>query len=179
MEVLNDNSFVDFNEEDIEIPFSGNIEASFLNVQKVLEENNQGKLKLEVLKSISSILNYLAEYGNVHENLVFETAQLYVLIKHSKLDLIKAEKYFAKFALEACADLIKKEKDIDEYITNIFENKKFTFISKIKIAELIYELENQKIKAENEFYKEAVCVLSKYAQNSQKDLIEKLSFIIK
>ena len=95
------------------------------------------------------------------------------------MDLAKAEKYFAKFALDACAYLIKNSKDIEEYITNIFENQKFAFISKIKIADLIYELENKKIKAENEFYKQAVYVLSKYAQNSQKDLIEKLSSIIK
>ena len=181
MEILNNNSVVELGEDYVELPFAGSVEESFNFVQAILDENNLSNLKLKVLENISNVVDILVEHGNVHENLVLDTAQLFIMAKHSGINLDCAKDFFGKHSIAAAKLILNDFHTIEKNIKYLFENEDYPFIAKIKIADIIFELKNLKTKSARKnhlAFKEAEFILATYEQNFQKGLINQLKLII-
>ena len=180
MELFDENSNFDFSEGYVDFPFAGDIETSYLKIEKLIDEHNLKQTKLNVLKNIMDVIDLLTGLGNGYEELLLDTAQLYILSKLTKIDLNSANKYFDKYAIEGAKILSNKILDKNEYIESVFENKEYRYLGKIKIADYIFELKEfgkNKLKSLDKF-DEIKLVVSKYENKSQKDLMKKLKEMV-
>lgn len=180
MELFDENSNYDFSEGYADLPFVGNFEKSYLKIEKLLNEHNEEKNKLKVLKNIIEVINLLMDIGNGYEELLLDTAQLYILLKHTGLDVNNVNKYFDKYAIAGSKILSEKSFDREEYINSIFENKEYMYLGKIKIADYIFELQEfgKKNLKDNGKLDEIKMVISKYEEKSHKDLMTKLKKMV-
>ncbi len=171
MKEFGDGVSVMIGDEFDDFPFLGNSSQTFLSVQEILKNINFAGADL-VLENISVVLGILAEVGNVQESLVFDTAQCYVLAKYAGLDAAKQNKNFGKHAIFAAQILLKTSN-----LVEIFENENYAFVSKIKMADLIFEI----LKKVNfdQAKQEAEFVVKNYDQKTQKDLMQMLKSVAK
>ena len=181
MEFIDEKVIVDFNDYDNLLPFMGDLKQSFSKIEEIIDKNGFSKDKLSILKNIVEVVDYLAEFGNVHEQLVFDTAQVYILFKFTALEIEKVEKYFSKYVLLGAKIMVENFHNFDLYMKNVFDNDEFTYLSKIKIADYIFELKSYKAKADMKksmFYKQAQVIIDKFGDMSQKGLMNELKAIV-
>jgi len=181
MEIIDEKIIVDLSEQDDFLPFYGNIEETFSTIEEILDENGLSNKKLQILENISNVLDYLAGIGNVHEKLVFDTAQLYLMQKYVNLDSKLLKKYFSKYAVAGAKVLSEGFENTKKYIEQIFENRDFLYLSKIKIADYIFEaaeLSKENKLANSVLLDEIQYVIDKYGSNSQQGLMNKLKSIV-
>ena len=180
MDILNENITLDLTQEDDLLPFVGNIKDSFRIIERVLDENKLSSQKLDILKNITYVIDYLAEHGNVQEQLVFDTAQLYVFNKHTQADLNLTKDLFGKYAVEGAFVLSYQNENRTEYLKRIFENNDFLYLGKIKLADYIFELNlaNSLNKKNNDLINEIKYVIEKYEDRMQKGLLNELKSLI-
>ena len=174
MDFIENNIFVNFDEYDNDLPFAGNLKDTFYKIEEIIDANRCEKNKLSVLKNIADVVDCLIDVGNVQERIVLDTAQLYVLIKHTGIDEEKIKSYFGNHVIDGAKLMLKNFNDIAINLRNIFENEKYLYLSKIKIADIIVELKAYQSYEEME----ANIILEKFNHLSHKQLISKLSEII-
>lgn len=181
MEIINNINDLTLNDEYIDVPFSGSIEESFNLIQMILEQNKKSDLKLAILDNISHVIDLLAGIGNTQESIVFDTAQLYILSKHSNINLNKAVRYFDEYSINGAKILSETRTEFDKKINMIFANNEYPYLGKIKMADLIYEL--MKIRNDINYknhkaYDDAKQIILKFENKTQKDLLNALKALI-
>lgn len=181
MEIVDENIVVDFSEEDDLLPFSGNIKDSFYKIEHILDENNLSSSKLLVLKNTMEVVDYLVGLGNVQEQLVIDTALVYILLKHVDVNEKILVDYFNKFVISGAFDMVK---NIDNFEFNsklVFENRDHLYLSKIKVADYIFELksfDNENDMRKSSIYRQVKIIIERYRTNLQKDLLNELLSIV-
>lgn len=180
MELFDDVSNVDFSSDYFDLPFAGDIEASFDKIENLLKNERLENLKLAVLKNAAEVIELLTGFGNAYEELVLDTAQLYILAKLTKLNLDKAATYFDKYAIEGAKILANNTLLEEEYIKSVFENREYRYLAKIKIADYIFEIkENGKQRCKQSGKLDEIKkIINLYGEKSQKDLMKYLKEII-
>lgn len=101
------------------------IEACF-DAEKVNEET-----KDKVLTKIVKIVKILVEDGDTYEDIVINTAQLYIFAKEFNFSSDDISSLGGRFVAEGVKTLLTND------IKAIFENKDMLYLGKIKIAELV------------------------------------------
>lgn len=181
MEFIDENIVVDFNDYDILLPFAGDLNRSFEKIEEIIDNNGFSGNKLLILRNIVEVVDYLAEQGNVQEQLVFDTAQLYIMLKYTAMEISKVQNYFGKYVVEGSKLMVENFENFELYMKNIFENSEFLYLSKIKIADYIFELKQFKSKSDMKksvYYSQAQEILKKYGDVLQKGLINELKGVI-
>ncbi len=177
LEILNNDTILFLNEENIDLPFIGNIDETFNELLRVLDINKMAEKKADVLKNTSSVIEMLVGIGNTHEKEVLDAAQAYILLKHTRLNDDVLKDYFGKYSIDAAKVLINSYSQPSEYYKAIFENDEFPYVSKIKLADYIYEINSQKETLKNidtNLFEEINYVISNYENKTQKGLMQLL-----
>jgi len=181
LEILNNDTILFLNEENIDLPFAGSIDETFNELLRILDANKLVSKKTDVLKNTSSVLDLLAGVGNTHEKEVLDAAQAYILIKHTKLKTDVLNDYFGKYSIEAAKVLSQNHSQPSEYFEAIFENNECPYVSKIKLADYIYEIKTQKEKLgsiEPKLIEEINYVISNYENKAQKGLMQLVKSLV-
>ncbi len=163
--------FFEISENEL-FPFSKTWKKTFEAIEKSLTEINNETEKERILQKVSNIVNVLVRYGTTYEDLVLETAQLYIFAKEAKIDANVFEKVYGKGMVESIFSL-NNTLETEAKQQDVFENQKHKYLGKIKIAEYIGEL----ITRENiskELLEEIDMVIKNYKERSHKGLMKML-----
>lgn len=170
---------INFTENDDYMFCIGDVQESFEHIEKIISKNKKDNLKYDILKNMSSVIGDLVYKGSVYERLVLDTAQLYILKKISNIEINNLKEDFGEYAImgaEILSDFSSKD-----YLKNVFENKQFLYLSKIKIADYIFELkqfESKEKMIESEVFKEVLFIKEKYGKFIKKELMNELSILL-
>ena len=153
-------------------PFSKTWKKTFEAIEQSLKVINNEQEKERILQKVSNIVNILVRYGTTYEDLILETAQLYVFSREAGLDPKTFEKAYGKSIVESVICL-NNSLDSEEKRKAVFENEKHRYLGKIKIADYLVELaERPSISAEYKL--EIDEVIKNYENRSHKGLMKML-----
>lgn len=111
---------------------------TFKIIEKSLDDFCDDAKKTFILNKIINIIGLLVSYGGTEENIVLETAQLYILINESDAGFENLTQTYSKHIIESVRCLCQKE--LSQIKEQVFENKNYRYLSKIKVAEYLFEL---------------------------------------
>ena len=115
-----------------------NWKKTFKTIELSLKDFGDDSNSAQILSKITNMINVLVRYGLVSEDIVLETAQLYVFIKEAGLDIEVLKQSYSEFVIEGVSCLCMQ--NLNDIKTHVFENEKYRYLGKIKIAEYIVEL---------------------------------------
>lgn len=168
IDIINQTTNLMIGEEFIDLPFSSNIDELFSRVLEILAKNNYQNKQDLIIKNTSAVLNLLINNGNTYESEVLETAMIYIVNKYCDIKIDEFKELFNNFSLAAAMELNK----FNGNLKVVFENDEYPYISKIKIADLIFELkENPKDKNIKSLSKS---IIDEYKERTQKGLMNLL-----
>ncbi len=163
--------FFDVSENEL-FPFSTTWKKTFEAIEKSLKELNNEQEKERILQKVSNIVNVLVRYGTTYEDIVLEIAELYIFAREAKIAPDFFEKSYGKGIVESVICL-NNALDTEEKRKAVFENEKHRYLGKIKIADYLVELvENKSIS--KEYKKEIDEVIKHYENRSHKALMRML-----
>lgn len=168
--ILNKPTNFILNEEFIDMPFHFNVDGLFEKVLSLLAENGENDKQKEIIENSSAVFDMLSSIGNTYEGEVFEAALIYILLKYCNLPVERLKKEFNSYSINA-ALIIKNEK-----IDDVFKNKEYPYISKIVIADLVFEIGKEP--NDETLQKLARNIITEYKQTTQKGLMKKLIAIL-
>ena len=122
-----------------DLQFSGSWKKTYEAIELSLADFEDELEKERILNKIAGIINVLVRFGRTYENIVVETAELFVFSKEAGLDSNIFEKTYGKYISDGVACL-NQSLDSDEKRKSIFENQDLKYLAKIKIAEYIVDL---------------------------------------
>ena len=158
------------NNEDF--PFADTWKKTYDAIERSLQEDTDLRDKERILEKIAGLVNVLVRYGTTYEDIVLETAQVYVFSKEAGVDASNFERIFGKYVIEG-AKCLNQKLDTEEKIKSVFENAEMKYLGKIKIAEYIIDLVLNG-KDSKDLLIEIDAVLNKYKDKSHKGLIKLL-----
>lgn len=129
---------VSYDDSWLSMPFAENWKETYDFAKKHIEDNFNKKLASHMVDDIKAVLYYLVHDGNAYEDMVLNTAVLYLLVKKTGYNINLIEKDYDKFTYEGIKLLLDRENP--DYLKNIFENDDFAYLNKIKLAEYIATL---------------------------------------
>ena len=153
-------------------PFSRTWKRTFETIEKALKELNNEQEKERVLQKVASIVNVLVRYGSTYEDVVLETAELYIFARETGIDATFFEQAYGKGMVESVVCL-NNSLDSESKRKAVFENKEHRYLGKIKIADYIAEL-IQNNEPPKKYLLEIDKVIETYSQNSHKALMKML-----
>ena len=153
-------------------PFSKTWKKTFETIEKSLKLLDDEQEKERILQKIVSVVNVLVRYGTTYEDVVLETAELYIFARETGIDESFFKQSYGKEMVESIVCL-NKALDSEEKRKAVFENQKHRYLGKIKIADYIVEL-TQTGSISKEYLSEIDEVIESYNQNSHKALMKML-----
>lgn len=129
---------VSYDDSWLSMPFTGNWKETYYFAKNYIKDNFNKKLSSAMVDNIRAVLYYLVHNGNAYEDLVLNTAILYLLVKKTGYDINLIQKNYDKFTYEGVKLLLDRENP--DYLKNTFENDDFAYLNKIKLAEYIASL---------------------------------------
>lgn len=153
-------------------PFSKTWKKTFETIEKSLKVINNEQEKERILQKVASVVNVLVRYGTTYEDVVLETAELYVFARETGLDASFFKQSYGKEMVESI-DCLNNSLDSEEKRKAVFENPKQRYLGKIKIADYIVELTQNKVHSK-QYLLEIDKVIDVYNQNSHKALMKML-----
>ncbi|MBQ3047526.1 MAG: hypothetical protein IJD48_00735 [Clostridia bacterium] len=124
--------------EDITFPFTNEWKNVYNFVVKTITEANESHL----IKMLDDFLDVLIKHGDAQEDIVLKTAMLYFVAKNSSVDYTKLQQKYSSAVNEGVNCLLKSNTNAD--LENIFANKKYAYLGKIKLADYITILNTNK-----------------------------------
>lgn len=156
------------NNEDF--PFSNTWKKTYNAIEKSLQEFGDLTERERILKKVAGMVNVLVRHGTTYEDIVLETAQVYIFSKETNLDALQFENAFGRYVVEG-AKVLNQELNTDDKVAQVFENKEMRYLGKIKIAEYIVELVlNSDVS--KRLLSEIDTVINKYEKNTHKGLMK-------
>ena len=139
MSTFSKDILLDF-DEDIVLPFTNEWKKTYSFVAKKIEE--YGKDSKELLIKLNKTLNTIIKNGEAYEDIVLKATMLYFLVKNTPENIEDLEKEFSPTVITNIKILLNdnNNKELDE----IFLNKNYAYLNKIKLVEYIYMLKNIK-----------------------------------
>lgn len=122
-----------------DFPFSNTWKKTYEAIEKSLKEFGDEKEENRILEKVAKIVNILVRNGNTYEDIVLETAELYIFSKESKIDPSIFEKSYGKYVV-AGVNCLNQTLNSDKNLESIFKNQDMRYLSKIKLAEYLIAL---------------------------------------
>lgn len=166
MELENIQGFVNAIEEWETLPFSKNWKKTFERIEQTLEGGVSEKIKQQLMQKIQRMIELLVRVGETYEDVVINTAQLYLFAKEMKLNVYDFENFYSKYVIEGANVLINGS------LKEVFENNEMLYLEKIKLAEYIVDLEERK--TTSELLSEIDVVVKNYKSILNGELLEVL-----
>ena len=120
------------------MPFSKKWKDVFACIENVLGNKVSVNRKEQILNKIAQIVHTLVTQAHVYEDIVLNTAQLYIFAKETNFDFHDFEERCGKYVIEGVEMLLSNDLKV------IFENTSLLYIATIKIAEYLIELTENK-----------------------------------
>ena len=130
---------VSYDESWLSMPFCDKWKETYNFAKKHITENFNKKLASHFVDDIKAVLYNLVYHGKTYEDMVLNTAVLYLLVKKTGYDIKKIEKDYDKYTYEGVKLLL--DRDNPEYLNIVFINNDFAYLNKIKLAEYIASLD--------------------------------------
>ena len=92
--------FFDISENEL-FPFSKTWKKTFEAIEESLKELNDEIEKERILQKVLNIVNFLVRYGTTYEDIVLETAELYIFSREAKIDPIFFEKSYGESIVDS------------------------------------------------------------------------------
>lgn len=121
-----------------DFPFLKTWKKTFKVIEQSLKDFGDEEKKDQILGKITNIINLLVRFGDTEEDLVLETAQLYIFVKEAGLDVEILRQSYSKFVIDGVCCLCQTE--LENIKKQVFENENYKYLGKIKIAEYLVEL---------------------------------------
>ena len=139
MNMFSKDILLDF-DEDIVLPFTNEWKKTYSFVVEKIEEYE--KDSKELLTKLNKTLNTIIKNGEAYEDIVLKATMLYFLVKNTPESIEELEKAFSPTVIKNVKILLNdnSSKELDE----IFLNKSYAYLNKIKLVEYIYMLKNIK-----------------------------------
>ena len=118
------------------------------SAEEYINKNINKKLAETMLTEIKAVLYTLVHDGNAYEDVVIETALLYLLVKKAVLSFENLEGVYPDFITKAVAVLLDYKSP--NYLKNIFKSVDYPYLNKIKLSELIVKIKNLSESGEKE-----------------------------
>ena len=166
MELENIQGFVNAIEEWETLPFSKSWKKTFERIEQTLEGGVPESIKQQLMQKIQRMIELLVRVGETYEDVVINTAQLYLFAKDMNLNVYDFENFYSKFVIEG-ANLL-----INGSLKDVFENNEMLYLEKIKLAEYIVDLEERK--TTSELLSEIDVVVKNYKSILNGELLEVL-----
>ncbi len=131
-----ENTYVNAIESDLIEPFSKTWKNTFQLIKSTIDSIADEQKSLVVTNKISEMVNILIRNAEVYEDVVLNTAQLYVFAKETGINISDFSDVYSQIVIDGCKNLLSNNND------NIFGVSSFRYLEKIKLAELIYEVKN-------------------------------------
>ena len=163
--------FFDISENEL-FPFSKTWKKTFEAIEESLKELNDEIEKERILQKVLNIVNFLVRYGTTYEDIVLETAELYIFSREAKIDPIFFEKSYGESIVDSVICL-NNDLNTEEKRKNVFENPNHRYLGKIKIADYLVEL-TQNESLSKEYIQEIDEVIKNYKERSHKALMKML-----
>ena len=137
MSIFKKDNLLDFG-EDFVLPFTNEWKKTYGYAMRKIEESSKNFEQVKF--QLDSVLNVIIKDGQVYEDVVLKTTILYFLAKNNFVDVEELKQNYSEIILENIEILLNdsNNKALDE----IFLNKKYAYLNKIKLAELIALLNN-------------------------------------
>lgn len=158
--------------ENENFPFAKTWKKTYEAIEWSLNGFGEPDEKERILRKVSHIVNVLVRFGTTYEDLVLETAEVYVFSKEANLNAEDFEKSYGKYVVEGIKAL-NQPLSTKAKMKEVFENKEYKYLGKIKIAEYLVDLVlNESIS--NEYLKEIDDVIKVYENRVHKNLMKML-----
>lgn len=155
-----------------DFPFSNTWKKTYEAIEQSLNEFGDEKEKNRILDKVAKMVNILVRNGNTYEDIVLETAQLYIFSKESEIDADIFEKTYGKYVVQGVKCLNQKLNS-NEALENVFKNQEMRYLSKIKLSEYLIELSSRG-SVSKELLEEIDEVIKIYNQSTHKGLMKLL-----
>lgn len=156
------------NNEDF--PFADTWKKTYSAIEQSLEEFGDLTEKERILKKVAGLVNVLVRHGSTYEDIVLETAQVYVFSKETGIDPNEFANVFGKYVILG-AKCLNQKLDNEESMKSVFENAEMRYLGKIKIAEYIIDLVFNGNDSKELLF-EIDAVLNKYKDKTHKGLVK-------
>ena len=125
--------------ENEDFPFAKTWKKTYEAIEGALNDFGKSDEKERILNKVSHIVNVLVRFGTTYEDLVLETAEVYVFSKEANLNAEDFEKTFGRYVVDGIKAL-NQPLNSHAKMKEVFDNKEFRYLGKIKIAEYLVDL---------------------------------------
>lgn len=140
------------------------------NIEITLVENLPESEKNFIFQKIHKLVYTLVSHGDVYENIVIETAMLYLFAKYTKIEVDSFAEFYHKKIVEGVNVLISSTAS---NLETVFERTEIVYLGKIKLSEYLVEI-NDGEQLSRELIDEIDMVISKYQGKTHADLMNLL-----
>lgn len=158
--------------ENEDFPFAKTWKTTYETIEASLNDYGDEKEKERILKKISHIVNVLVRFGNTYEDIVLETAELYVFAKEAGLDSTMFENVYGKHVSKG-VQILCQDAENEQRLKDIFENREIRYLAKIQVAEYLVDFVLKK-SSSKKFIEEVDYVLNNYGKRVHKNLMDML-----
>jgi len=127
-------------DEDIVLPFTVEWKNVYNFVVKKINETKTTHL----IDLLDEFLTILIKDGDTQEDIVLKTAMLYFAARNTHIEMQEIEQKYSQLIVDGVNILLNDSSNTQ--LDNIFINKKYGYLGKIKLAEYITTLNNLKNK---------------------------------
>ena len=135
MSIFKKDVLLDF-DDDIVLPFTNEWKTVYNFVVKKIRENSANASALE--NDLNENIEIIIKDGEGYEDIVLKTAMLYFLVKNTNFDMQELEQNYSQSVING-VKLLHNDNNI-KGLDDIFLNKQYAYLNKIKLAEYIVML---------------------------------------
>ena len=159
---------VDATDEWEYLPFAKEWKETFEQIQTVLSDSVTANQKERILTYVAKIVHTLVTKGDTYEDIVLQTAQIYVFAKETGFDISPLESYYPSYIIKGARALLSND------LKSIFENQELLYLGKIKIADYLVQLSEEHAKTNRTLISEVKKVIKTYGEKTHKKLVKLL-----
>ena len=170
MSINNKDILLDF-DEDIVLPFTNEWKKTYSFVVRKIEEHEKDCKQL--ISKLNKMLNTIIKNGEAYEDIVLKVTMLYFLVKNTAENIEDLEKEYSSTIITNIKILLddSSSKELDE----IFLNKNYAYLNKIKLVEFIYmlkEINNEELVNKVKILAKIDNVIKNYKTKTHKKLMK-------
>lgn len=163
------NNLLDFG-EDIVLPFTNEWKKTYAYAIKKIEEHNKNCEKLKF--QLNQILNVVIKVGEAYEDIVLKATMLYFLAKNKLVSVSELQQSYSPLLVGNIQVLLN---DLNSTaLDEVFLNKEYAYLNKIKLAELIvllHDAQNNQIVNKIKLLTQVDAIIKKYKNKTHKKLM--------
>lgn len=139
MEGLNSNNYFNYDDSWLSMPFTDKWLETYTFVKQHINTNYSKSKASKIIDEIKAVIYTLVHDGNTSEDMVLNTALLYLFVKHSEYNLDLLKDQYSNFVIDGVSFLLRTKNNVSN-LNYVFDNKEYTYLNKIKLSEIIVAL---------------------------------------